>query len=206
MRAQVIQLLTPFRYLQIKHVVKHRIDFVLPAIVGLLMSGVVLALGSKVPIFGGEGYVSLITGLLQILTGFYIASLAAVATFPSPTLDQPLDGEPATLNENRKGVGKKIHLTRRRFLCFLFGHLALLSIGLYFVGGLANLMSTAVAELVPIYAHWWVRAIFVVLYSVTSAHLFLVTMLGLYYLSYRIHRPPTGNLVVSSSASPPPES
>lgn len=191
MRAQVIQLLTPFRYLQIKHSTKLRIDFVLPVVVGLPVSIAVLVLGSRVAVFGGGGYVSLITGLLQIMTGFYIAALAAVATFQSPTLDQQLDGEPALLPEVRKGGRKRqIPLTRRQFLCFLFGHLALLSIALYFVGGFANLISGGVADLIHVDAHSWVRGIFVVLYSVVSAHLLLVTMLGLYYLSYRIHRPP----------------
>ncbi|OYD52646.1 hypothetical protein CGK74_16890 [Thauera propionica] len=193
MRAQVSQLLTPFRYLKIEHTVKHKIDVVLPLIVGLLVSAIVLALGSSVSVFGDGGYVSLITDLLQIMTGFYVAALAAVATFPSPVLDQPLDGSPAMLVEMRKGVEKRIPLTRRRFLSLLFGHLALLSICIYFIGGFASLVSSGVAALLPEGARLCIRASFVIIYSVVSAHLLVVTMLGLYYLSYRIHRPPSGN-------------
>ncbi|MBE0403092.1 hypothetical protein [Halomonas citrativorans] len=193
MRTQIKQLLTPFRYLRIKNKAKCQIDFVIPLILGLTVAGVLVALGSHVSIFGDKGYVSLITGLLQILTGFYIAALAAVATFPSATLEQPLDGSPAILNEMRRGKLKPINLKRRPFLCFLFGHLALLSICLYFLGGFANLISNGIAELVSAQVAYWLRALFIVLYSIASAHLFVVTMLGIYYLSYRIHRPPSGN-------------
>lgn len=202
MRTQIKQLLTPFRYLRIKNKVKYQIDFVIPLILGLSVAGVLIALGPHAPVFGDKGYVSLITGLLQMLTGFYIAALAAVATFPSETLEQPLDGSPAILNETRRGKKKPVSLKRRAFLCFLFGHLALLSICLYFTGGFANLISSGVSEMVSAQAAYWLRALFVALYSVASAHLFVVTMLGLYYLSYRIHRPPSGN---QANADKPPE-
>src|SRR5258706_8987546 len=74
------------------------------------------------------------TDLLQVLTGFYIASLAAVATFNKPGLDDPMAGDPPTLREDYCAITTVKPLTRRRFLCLLFGYLSWLSLFLYFIG------------------------------------------------------------------------
>ena len=46
----------------------------------------------KISILGSKGIVDLINGILQILSGFYIASLAAIATASLPRLDEPMKG------------------------------------------------------------------------------------------------------------------
>ncbi len=187
------QLLLPLNYLRIRNSAKRQFDFVLPAILGSIISAVVLCMPGPVKIFGDGGYVEIITGLLQILTGFYIAALAAVATFPNITLDQPFDGEPAMLAVLRKGQKKDISLSRRRFLSFLFGYLAFLAIFLYLLGGMASLLADNIKSVVDQAYQPWLKGGFVVVFTILFANLLIVTMLGLHYLTDRIQRPPSGN-------------
>jgi hypothetical protein len=60
------------------------------------------------------------SNLLYVLPGFYIAALAAIATFNAPTMDVPLDGQNTELCSQEENIQTR-KLTRRRFLCLLFG-------------------------------------------------------------------------------------
>lgn len=82
-------------------------------------------------IFGDHGIVQGVNGLLQILTGFYIASLAAVATFNKQSMDEVMPGEPPIVDVRG---GKIEQLTRRRFVCSMFGYLAFISLFVYLIG------------------------------------------------------------------------
>lgn len=186
------QLLTPFRYLRIELPLKWKVDFGLPLVLGGVMTALVLTIHPGMHLFGEGGFVELFTNLLRILVGFYIAALAAVATFQSPTLDQRLDGDDAILPDCIRGVPLRVKLTRRRFLSLLFGHLAVMAIFLYFIGGFAALLSEGLNALVSEANKGWMKALFIFVYSTASAHLLTVTLLGLFYLSYRIHRSPSG--------------
>ncbi len=73
----------------------------------------------------------LVNGLLQVLIGFFVASLAAVATFQRPGMDENMRGKAPTLQG--KGV------TRRQYLCYMFGYLAFMSIAVYFGSGVLEL-------------------------------------------------------------------
>ncbi len=139
-------------------------------------------------IFGDKGLLDLIVGLLQILTGFYIASLAAVATFNKSDMDSKMKGEPAKLSVLVRGVPVTEELTRRRFLCLMFGYLSFVSIFLYFAGGVANLFSSHIAGLLPLKLHSWAKWLFVWIYLTITANLIVTTLLGLFYMSDRIHR------------------
>ncbi|MEJ1644057.1 hypothetical protein SMA60_27945, partial [Escherichia coli] len=72
--------------------------------------------------------------------GFYIAALAAVSTFSSPSIDEVMAGDPPTLLEKFRGQKIKVELTRRRFVCYLFGYLALVSFMLFCLGMISVLI------------------------------------------------------------------
>ncbi|EKF9782201.1 hypothetical protein RV096_003428, partial [Vibrio cholerae] len=81
----------------------------------------------EIAFVGKSGLVQLVNGLLQVLIGFFVASLAAVATFQRPGMDENMRGKAPTLQG--KGV------TRRQYLCYMFGYLAFMSIAVYFGSG-----------------------------------------------------------------------
>jgi hypothetical protein len=69
--------------------------------------------------------------LLTLMIVFYMAALAAVATFDREGIDNELEGDPATLRVREGGRRVNKNLTYRQFVSYLFGYLAFLSLVLY---------------------------------------------------------------------------
>ncbi len=127
------------------------------------------------------------SNLLTILPGFYIAALAAIATFSAPTMDTSLEGHEAYLH-SREGEEKKLYLTRRRFLCLLFGYLSFLSFTLYLVIAIFKVASPTaflcrvnfnLVEIVDLLLTGLIWLFFMQLIS--------LTLFALFYLADRIH-------------------
>lgn len=181
-------LLRPLDYLRIHHPSKVRYDFWLPLTIAIVSTVLLILLPVKVPILGSSGLISIFTGLLQILIGFYIASLAAVATFDREIMDSVMAGQPPILKRKIDNETEEEELTRRRFLSLMFGYLSLLSFFLYFLGTFVNLVAPSLLTLVSVkilpYLKWGLVFVFLFL----ASNLFITTLLGLYYMSDRIHR------------------
>lgn len=126
---------------------------------------------------------------LVTLPGFYIAALAAVSAFQSPSLDQIIEGEGARVKVVSRGVFEIIDLTYRMYVCYLFAYLTALSVLLYLMLSLSDEVSDALTRLVP--SRWAdglnvAGSIFLLFWTV---NLVLVTLHGLYFLAERMHRP-----------------
>lgn len=183
------RLFKPVDYIRIKHPAKLKYDIWIPLMLSLVGTALLYFLPKPVPIFSERGYTSIISQLLQILTGFYIASLAAIATFEKKDMDAVMPGEPVTLKiEDRAGHIKITTLTRRKFLCLMFGYLSFLSIFVYFLGTFSNLLAINAKEIFSPKWHVPLKWSFVWLYSFLVANLMTTTLLGLYYMTDRIHR------------------
>jgi hypothetical protein len=105
-------------------------------------------------------------------------------------MDDPMPGEPPVRLEHKVNMETYFeNLTRRRFLSFLFGYMAFLTLVLYIAGYvylIADKYWLAVA------APAWRAIVFRVfwcLYVFALANLLSNTLLGLFYLTDRIHRP-----------------
>lgn len=116
-------LLSPLNYLKAKNSHKFTWDWTIPGCVAVLGVMVMLILPRPVPILGGSGLVYWVNELLQVLIGFYIAALAAVASFDRASLDQKIEGEGVTLRVLRQGDLVDRSLTRRAFISLMFGYL-----------------------------------------------------------------------------------
>lgn len=182
------RLLRPLDYLRIEHPEKRKYDFYIPLALSAIGTIALACLPFTPSIFGKDGVVDLFTGLLQILTGFYIASLAAVSTFSQKGMDEIMVGQPPTLKTFSNGKIITIQLTRRRFLSLMFGYLALVSIFLYFLGGGASLLEKN-AKLLPPQSYWVAKWTFLFIYFTMAANLLTTTLLSLFYMADRIHRP-----------------
>lgn len=125
--------------------------------------------------------------ILTILPGFYIAALAAIATFQAETMDTPLEGHKAYLC-SREGEEKKHNLTRRRFLCLLFGYLSFLSLVLYLTNTIfkAAPLSVFLSRVRPgmeVFGELLLTGLTWLFFM----QLICLTLLALFYLGDRIH-------------------
>jgi len=186
------QLFTPMGYLRITHPIKPWFDLYIPVAITAIVFGVLMLLPGKVNLFGDNGLVAHVTRLLQMLIGFYIAALAAVATFPSDVLDQGFAGDPVKLRVKRQGKRKEIEINRRRFLSFLFGYLAFESLFLFLVGMTVSVLHSNLATLLSQGVLVIGQPVFLFAYLFLISNLLVTTLLGLHYLTDRIHRPPGG--------------
>ena len=188
----LVTLLIPFSYLEVKHPLKRVVDISFP-VLGALTSGVWLFAWVKFNLFGQAGLLIGTNGLLQILSGFFITSLAAVATFNGTIyrIDEPLEGERAIL---RGDV-----LTRRQFLCFLFSYLAFTSLLLYLSGAVAMAGASTLHGSVGAVANRSLRLLFAVPYFAILSHLIGTTLIGLVFLAGRIPGSAKGKRFVASA-------
>ena len=77
--------------------------------------------------FAKDGFIDKIGSISSSLTGFYIAGLLAVATFsmPKADLDNPISNGQVFLRSDRQ---QNTPLTRREYVCLMFGYLAMLAL------------------------------------------------------------------------------
>ena len=76
--------------------------------------------------FGKDGLIDGLGSITTVLAGFYVAGLVAIATFfrENSSLDEVITSGPAILDW---GTIDEEHLTRRQYVCSIFGFLVALS-------------------------------------------------------------------------------
>jgi hypothetical protein len=183
-------LIKPLDYLRIRHPEKRRYDSWLPFALSALSILGLAVLPLPVQILGDGGLLSIFTEFLPVLFGFYIAALAAIATFDRQGMDDPMPGQAPEMWVTFHGKRESVPLTRRRFLCYMFGYLALMSFALFAISAVGNWLAPNIHALVPydakafLYVRWGFLGVFLFL----ASNLLVTTLLGLYYMTDRIHR------------------
>ena len=173
------QLITPLAYLRIRADGwgKIMIDWLLPGILAVGVTAIWWKWPTLVPLGGGSGLLVGVGAVMQILVGFYVAALAAIATFPTLSLESDvhrmlLDGE---------------KIKRRKLLAYLFGYLAVLSMAMLVAMLFRNLPQEAVKLASPEVARW-LKALGYFVYQFVLWQMISITLFGIHYLSDRIHR------------------
>lgn len=179
-------LLSPLKYLVIRHPFKRTWDFVYPAISTLIVIAVIYVFPKIENIFGvSNSYITGLTSILVVLGGFFVASLTLVATAPSAVLDTPLLGHPQITIGRSERV-----LSRRAFLCYLFGYLSFSCFCLVMIGYFATLVAPGLNANQFVKAHQrWFELPFVAAYTYWVFQVFFATLVGLYYFSERLAKP-----------------
>lgn len=172
------KILTPVDYIRIKHPEKRVFDIIIPLVVSIVITVFIFSLDKPIALVSNNGLISIINGILQILSGFYIASMAAVATFQKQGMDSVMDGFPPTLK------GKE--LTRRKFLTYLFGYLAFTSILMYLVGGGVQLLSSTLSSSKMI-EYPVIKIGLVGIYLFIVSNILCTTILGMYFMIDKMH-------------------
>lgn len=176
------QLLRPLSYLRIQHEDKWIYDWLLPLLCTTVTGAVVYGFVPIEKVVGAGGLVSELTSFIANLPGFFIAALAAVATFNKHDIDQ-LMANPPKIEIMHHGSSLMIEMTRRRFLCVLFSYLTAVSIFLVLASRI--FLSMEIPHEYFLIASWvgFMSFLFVLWQMV------LATVLGLYYLGERLHTP-----------------
>jgi len=184
-------LLRSFAYLTINHPLKWRVDWLFPIVLAIVTTVVVYAMRSHgvVSIFSETGLVSKVLGFVQTLPGFYIAALAAIATFNKVDIDQSMPAPAPKMDVVIQGRSVEITLTRRRFLCSMFAFLTAESLMIIIIAIAAIAFSAAIFSIVPPALRVGVSFVFVLLFSLLFWQMIVASFLGLYYLGERLHQP-----------------
>ncbi|PSU94366.1 hypothetical protein C0W80_19455 [Photobacterium leiognathi subsp. mandapamensis] len=185
------QLTSPFGYLFIKGInAKKKYDVYIPLFFTVLTI-VFLYFANNLDlnlIVSKTGLISDISSFIGNLPGFYIAALAAIATFNREQIDKPLisDGtSPYIVNKIVDSNGKEHQteetITRRMFLCFLFSFLTAESIILVIINKFASVVILS-SDVFVYFSLFYIGAYFFLFWQ-----LIISTFFGLYYLGNRIH-------------------
>lgn len=190
------QLTRPFAFRRIQNRDLSFMRTAVPLVISVCLLIVYLVLPVKPAIIGDKKYLDYLLQIVGILPGFYIAALAAAATFNNPSLDEPMPGRDAPhLDVQRGGESFSVAMTMRVFICHLFSYLSALS----FLTAISTLMIIEVAPSVEYLETRFENAIAqgllstikysaVFLVTFYFARIILITLHGLYFLVERMHQ------------------
>lgn len=184
-----IVLLRSMNYIRVSHDYWWQFNLIIPFVFSIVTLLLIFFLANGENYFGSGGLLSSFSQILAILAPFYIASLAAVATFGSQSsFDSKFKMvNPPTIQRLVKGSWKTCDVSLRQFLCMLFGYCSVAAIFLFFVTIFVPFFHKGIVQLnwcprVP----WEWPFLFVFLFLLY--HLVVATLLGLYYLADKMHR------------------
>lgn len=185
------QMLQPLSYLAIRHPQKWKVDWLFPLVIALVCTAFSIGPGWVADIYRASGPVSLLLGFFSSLPGFYIAALAAIATFGRNDIDNLLPEPTPTVKLVTRGENVLVKLTRRRFLAMLFAFLTCESIALVMYSVLFLSYGAAVADL-HILDGVLGKALMLgmtFIYYTLLMQMLAATFWGLYYLGFKLHEP-----------------
>ncbi|MEE9871797.1 MAG: hypothetical protein PBV86_13550 [Delftia lacustris] len=197
----LLDLLRPFSFLTITHPTRKPliINWVVPIILAGLVTSIGLFTADKIDVFGSSGLISRLLGFVQSLPGFYIAALAAIATFNNKDMLKPMPGTPPIGTVVYNGYPERVPMNRRRFLSSMFAYLTVLSIGLTLLAVIYLTVAPTVKDVVSAVHCQILKSAAIYIYLVFVCQMVAVTLWGLYYLGDRLHTP-------DSLDSSPPDS
>ena len=181
--------LRPLNYLRVRHEYAVRFNLIVPTAATTLFTLLLFRLSVDPDIYGHNGLIAGFTQMLGVLAPFFIASLAAVATFSANKLFDTKFRMKETLSLERleKGTWRTRLLTVRQFLSLLFGYCGFVSLMLF----LTSLIVPVIAPGISLLFGDWSQVfglMFFVFYLFVFFHMMTATIIGIYYLSDRIHR------------------
>lgn len=153
-----------------------------------------MLLPERIDLVGDKSAADYMAGFFATLPGFFIAALAATATFNGGDLDKELPG--VTLAMVVNGDEDNVPISLRVFLCYLFAYLTVISFVGFFICVGAALIAPSVATWaadfseVKLLEHTAlvVSLLFLALLAFITASVVFCTIQGLYFLAERVHQ------------------
>lgn len=190
MKPEMLKVLTsPLTYLRIRHEAKRWADWGYPLFLAALSAHLVLRHGEAGAIAGQGGLLAKLLIVSSVLPGFYIAALAAIATFNRPDIDELMPAPTPAIVHKIGGENNRIELTRRRFLTHLFSFLCFESLAVMVACMFASLVGASILRSFIDQVACGIRIAFVFVVLLMFWQMIFGTLLGLYYLGDRLYRP-----------------
>jgi hypothetical protein len=174
-------LLTPLKYLTIRYRQKVWFEGLLPVLIGAGLTWIILWYSPAAPVFGKDGYLASLQNLLTILGGFFVAALTLITTADIAIIREPVSGPSPPRLPNERAP-----LSRKRFLAYLFGYLATSSFLLVAVTLVANILAPPLSKSLTVQSKVIVEVLGLGAFNIWLAHVFVSTMLGMYYFTERL--------------------
>ncbi|MBF1291532.1 MAG: hypothetical protein HXM81_05705 [Neisseria sicca] len=134
----------------------------------------------------------MLINFIQILPGFFIAALAAIATFDKKDLDELMASPSPRIKISRNGGVEEIRLSRRRYLTLMFSFLTSESILIIVITAFSLKAIPSICKILisknlyfPVIGNVFLFFLFFLFFW----QLIIVSFYGLYYLGERIHQP-----------------
>lgn len=196
MHWSVKQLLIPITFFSIQHGENNSrgkiYSFWTPAILAIIFTLIQMLKASPELIVKENGIFATLSPLFSLFAAFFIAALAAIATFQNGEIDKEMNSgdQSRTFIERNNSFGdpQNIYLSRRQYLCYLFGYLSfatiifVLTVSLFviFKDVLFIKNSTILLTLntILIFSFWFMLV-----------QILLLTLLGLGFLTEKINNP-----------------
>jgi hypothetical protein len=184
-------LLRPLSYLAIAHKKKWIIDWIYPLLLAFIATSFIfiLRLYGNIPLYIDGGLISKILSFTQGLPGFYIAALAAIATFNKTDIDKIMPSPAPKIDIIVQGKSVAIELTRRRFLCSMFAFLTAESLILIILAIFGQAAYLPIKLLAASEFHLFISASFIFVYMLIFWQMLVTSFWGLFYLGDRLHQP-----------------
>lgn len=187
-------LLSPLTYLNLKNssgARSARRDIVACFFITILIS-LPFVLISGTNFFHADGFLDRIGNFLSVLTGFYVAALIGVASFRTDLtdLDKPIVTGP--IYAPSAIIGEDFPLTRREYVCYMFGYLSFMSLILSLVSIVTLSAISGREQLLFVFSfigikYAFIRSVSVILFTIPISSLCVTTIRGLYYLIERLY-------------------
>jgi hypothetical protein len=174
-----VRLLAPFRYLSIQHGHKARFDWIWPGILTVVTVAGFCSLPIQPALLGEHGVLQGVHDLIVLFSAFFVASLAAVATFAPGSLDELMRGTSPLLRDRE--------LTRRQFVCHLFGYLAVLSFLLFLAIVGAQIVDPSLHVILSPTLFSWLKLVAGTIFTFAFWNMMVTTLLGVYFLIERVN-------------------
>lgn len=166
--------------------------YILPCILAIVFCSIFALIdhssAAGVNIFNHKAFDNIST-FVQILPGFYIGSLAAIASYNYPPMDNVMSLPAPFLKEQVEGGFRESKLSRRRYLTLLFGYLSAISILSAVFIFIVRLIYDVNIFAVPTMFYNIVYYVTAFLFFFIFWQMIVVTLFGIYYLADRMHRP-----------------
>jgi hypothetical protein len=190
------QITRAFAFGQIEHPTLSLINRVVPAGLAVLAVVSYVLMPVRPPLTGEDGLTGYAFRITSLLPGFFIAALAAVATFQREELDETMP-DPSPILEVRTGEdASPVPLSHRVFLCHLFAYLTVTSLLVILLSVSGEIIAPSTRYIVDLIyrpgielaVSWLLRGFFLFTLLFWFSRLIVVTLFGLYFLVERIHR------------------
>lgn len=184
-------LLRPLSYLSIEHQLKWKVDWIYPLLLAIVSTILIFWLKQfgQVSLYSNSGIITKILGFVQVLPGFYIAALAAIATFNKTDIDKTMPAPAPKIDILVQGKSVAIELTRRRFLCSMFAFLTAESLIIIVLAIFATSFYVPFKEIIHESWHILSSGLFTLMFLLLFWQMIMTSFWGLYYLGDRLHQP-----------------